>query len=824
MRHPIRLCYVVVCTACLVLSSGVARSVAQRASTPELSAREARIDRQLLTGEYVAAFSGAVTLLRERLATSGPRSPETLDAIRRVGVALREIGDWELADAVWRIYRDVSAEVLGPCDPRVAEALAQLGTSTKSVSIAHASALPYYLEAESILDPQASDMIGLRATIARFRAYYYRYLDTPRSIDMLEQALAMFERDPTPQAFEIARTRVWLAWTLLQSSRHEEAREQFARAQWTLDRIGLSDHPLVGVIEASFADMRIVERDWQAGEREYLQAIGRFERARQMGSTRFGEFLIHGYNIVALAQLKQGRPVDAWQSLQRYRSQAGKRLHALAECESASPAVLRAARERVVANRGLRRQRDAVFTAPNLDWKAVLAELDANARLFDLESSCTKTEVSGVTVEDVQSVLPERCAFIGWLDASAGNNIVQASKAILDSRWIYIIRASGPITWIPLWEYGSRRDQLLARGLASTYGALLWRSAAWTLRLEDDTYLTRMADSLSVQEFNPALEYLADVDQLVVEFVEDNAGWRPIELFALPDSRYLGERFVVSYTPSADAFVEARRAPRATNGKAARVVAIGNPIFSREGGAKTPAGSHIGLTQHRAATNGDPAALDHLPQLPFAGVELDGIRAAFPTCETLTGDDATEANVRGYFARAGRNNFDIVHFATHGLSETQLMQRCALALGRRDVDGTPSNDGLLDALEIELSWNLHADLVTLSSCQTVSGHGFRRGEPWGLATVFLAVGAKSVVASLWKVDDLATAHLMERFYENLSGVYGSAAEGRDGNPMSKAAALAEAKRWLRQYTDENGRRPFAHPVYWSGFILMGDPD
>jgi len=42
--------------------------------------------------------------------------------------------------------------------------------------------------------------------------------------------------------------------------------------------------------------------------------------------------------------------------------------------------------------------------------------------------------------------------------------------------------------------------------------------------------------------------------------------------------------------------------------------------------------------------------------------------------------------------------------------------------------------------------------------------------------------------------------------------------------MAKAAALSEAKRWLRNFTDDNGKKPFAHPVYWSGFILIGDPE
>jgi CHAT domain-containing protein len=108
-----------------------------------------------------------------------------------------------------------------------------------------------------------------------------------------------------------------------------------------------------------------------------------------------------------------------------------------------------------------------------------------------------------------------------------------------------------------------------------------------------------------------------------------------------------------------------------------------------------------------------------------------------------------------------------------------------------------------------------------------------------------------VCLSLWKVDDTATALLMERFYQNLLG----RRAGLKG-PLPKAAALAEAKAWLRDLKGEEvlaqagrltesvprGKRParprlpappagsgakgdppYAHPYYWSAFVLVGDP-
>ncbi|MCK4409129.1 MAG: CHAT domain-containing protein, partial [Candidatus Eisenbacteria sp.] len=80
---------------------------------------------------------------------------------------------------------------------------------------------------------------------------------------------------------------------------------------------------------------------------------------------------------------------------------------------------------------------------------------------------------------------------------------------------------------------------------------------------------------------------------------------------------------------------------------------------------------------------------------------------------------------------------------------------------------------------------------------------------------FLQAGARSLLVSLWKVDDQATSLLMRRFYGNYLG-------NDDGERMGKAEALQEAKQWLREYTNEAGNHPYEHPYYWSAFILIGD--
>jgi CHAT domain-containing protein len=150
------------------------------------------------------------------------------------------------------------------------------------------------------------------------------------------------------------------------------------------------------------------------------------------------------------------------------------------------------------------------------------------------------------------------------------------------------------------------------------------------------------------------------------------------------------------------------------------------------------------------------------------------------------------------------------------------------------------------------SWQLDADLVTLSACETGLGQKSVGDGFLGFTHVLLKAGARSLVVSLWKVDDAATALLMTRFYENLLGQ-------REGlkAPLGRAAALREAQQWLRTLPRaqaegltarlsggelrgtvgaqkpaapaeatraEKDERPYAHPYYWSAFILLGDPD
>ena len=185
------------------------------------------------------------------------------------------------------------------------------------------------------------------------------------------------------------------------------------------------------------------------------------------------------------------------------------------------------------------------------------------------------------------------------------------------------------------------------------------------------------------------------------------------------------------------------------------------------------------------------------PDLPGSRQEVMSIAGIIGGTQLLLGANATEAALKSLPLA----DFRVIHFAVHGVVNTQFPDRAALVLSRSSES---AEDGLLQVREIR-DLPLNADLVTLSACD--SGNGRLLGEE-GIASLeraFLLAGAKSVIASLWTADDTYTIVLMKRLYQHL-------VDGSDN-----AAALRQAKLdLLREFGDQ------AFPVFWAGFTLVGD--
>src|SRR5262249_49377804 len=153
-------------------------------------------------------------------------------------------------------------------------------------------------------------------------------------------------------------------------------------------------------------------------------------------------------------------------------------------------------------------------------------------------------------------------------------------------------------------------------------------------------------------------------------------------------------------------------------------------------------------------------------------------------------------------ASGALKDYRFLHLATHGKANPSVALSSAVFLAaepdRPVASADPAAlgsvpDGQITAEQIVRTWALDADLVVLAACESGLGR-YAGGEGYlGFAQALFVKGARCLVLSQWKVDDKATALLMTRFYQNLLGK-----RAGQSQPMSKSAALDEAKRWLRE--------------------------
>lgn len=165
--------------------------------------------------------------------------------------------------------------------------------------------------------------------------------------------------------------------------------------------------------------------------------------------------------------------------------------------------------------------------------------------------------------------------------------------------------------------------------------------------------------------------------------------------------------------------------------------------------------------------------------------------------KAVTGDEASLVS----FSENSRT-YNMLHFATHAAANDEHPDYSYLAFA-------PNNNEASSLLYVKdlYGYNINADLVTLSACQTGLGK-LQKGEGMlSLARGFSYAGAKSLVTTLWKINDQTTSELMQDFYENLDA------------SLPKDKALREAKlTYLKTAEDEL----LTHPYYWSGFMISGD--
>ena len=286
-----------------------------------------------------------------------------------------------------------------------------------------------------------------------------------------------------------------------------------------------------------------------------------------------------------------------------------------------------------------------------------------------------------------------------------------------------------------------------------------------TSQQEDEGAALKRLYDLVIAPFS----HLIKAGELII--VPDRSSfWIPYAALVNQHSRYLSETLRIRLVPSLTSLRLLAECPESHHSTSGALL-VGNPWVETE----------------RIKDN------KPFPQLPGAEQEAEMIGQIL-NIKPLIGKDATKDQVLSRL-----NSVSLVHLAAHGCPETgEIISSPNLT----DLIRPKEEDFLLTMADV-LDLQLRAKLVVLSCCYSARGQINAEGVV-GIARAFLGAGARSVIASLWALNDEATLEFMKHFYEHL--VAG----------QSTSTSLHHAMKWMRESEE------FKAVKYWAPFVLIGD--
>jgi len=280
----------------------------------------------------------------------------------------------------------------------------------------------------------------------------------------------------------------------------------------------------------------------------------------------------------------------------------------------------------------------------------------------------------------------------------------------------------------------------------------------------------------------------------------------------MPHVSPLIAQYEVDILPSASVLGTLRKIAVQKTRPSATVAIFADPVFEQDDPrVLEPSGNWP--VDRKVAVGERPAALSrairdggksaYIPRLPASRDEAKAIVGIFRSDDPLAVRLALDFDAsRERLLREGLAQFRLIHFATHGVADARHPEMSGLILSLVNAKGA-KQDGYLRIGDI-YKLKLAADLIVLSSCDSALGKDLESEGILGLPRAFLYAGAKSVIASSWKVSDEATAKLMTALYARIR------------NGENSGSALRGAQ--LEMLRDERWSKPY----YWAAFAVQGE--
>ncbi|MCC5636420.1 tetratricopeptide repeat protein [Nostoc sp. CHAB 5844] len=319
---------------------------------------------------------------------------------------------------------------------------------------------------------------------------------------------------------------------------------------------------------------------------------------------------------------------------------------------------------------------------------------------------------------------------------------------------------------------------------------------------------SKAATELSQMILAPVAQQLGKKRLVVVS--DGDLQYVPVTALAIPNSQNY-QPLVIAHEiislPSASTIALLRQEVKGRKKADKTIAVLADPVFSRNDERLKGQSSGLSITQDldtfdqqqlaRAAREADI----EFERLRFTRKEAEEILSFVSNKERKQAFDFTAS--RDVAINPELSQYQIIHFATHGILNSTHPELSGIVLSLFDSKGTPQN-GFLRLHDI-FNLNLPAELVVLSACETGLGEEVKGEGLVGLTRGFMYAGSPRVVVSLWSVDDEATSELMKLFYANMLR-----------KNLKPAAALRAAQ--LEMSRNQN----YAAPYYWAAFTLQGE--
>jgi CHAT domain-containing protein/Tfp pilus assembly protein PilF len=444
--------------------------------------------------------------------------------------------------------------------------------------------------------------------------------------------------------------------------------------------------------------------------------------------------------------------------------------------------------------------------------RTALRRGESEAKIGELESDVRDRLAE---LEQVRARIRQAHPRLAELERPTTLSLAQIRAQLLDSNTLLLVYSLGEERSF-LWRVSRKTLQVhVLPGRERIEKAARLGHDVLSHRLQPQSALRQQAlDDLDRLVLEPVRDDLPNFRRLVI--VADGA-LQAVPFAALPDPSaepgpkgrrpLLVEGHEIVYLPSASVMAGLRREPRRRGplrDPGPLVAVVADPVFSaddsrvqREGTAPTPAASQGGRALRRALRD---VALERLERLPASRQEAEAIAALWPgEIASAFGFDARRSLLEdGRWRQAA-----ILHFATHSLLDDRQPELSGLVFTQVEPDGTLRPGEFLRLHQI-YDLDVTADLVVLSACQTGVGRELRGEGVQALTRGFMAAGVPAVIVSLWKVEDRATAELMQRFYQQQFEGY------RPAEALRRAqVSMINDPQW-------------SDPALWAGFEFLGD--